>query len=311
MKQPAISVVMSVYNEPELWLKKSIYSILNQSFPDFEFIIINDNPQNELNQEILKEIKLSDDRIIILNNEKNIGLTRSLNMGLAIARGKYIARMDADDISLADRLRVQYDFMEQNPQCVVCGAAFRTLTGSYNNGKDFVFPCSNEEIRQLLLLDNCIPHPTAIIRNSVLQRYSIKYDEKFKYSQDYALWCLLAKYGELRNISDILLYYRISDSQISSSKRREQANYVYEIRRNYLKYIGEENDVIGEGFIQNLKKTNIQERLKREMMKSYYLTLKYPLTKILYLILVNGNLKVLFDLTYIKLLIKKVQLLDH
>ena len=101
---------MSIYSEEEEWIRESIDSILNQTFSDFEFIIINDNPNRDKNNSLLTEYTRIDNRIIIITNEENIGLTKSLNKGLEIARGKYIARMDADDISLPTRFEKQVDF---------------------------------------------------------------------------------------------------------------------------------------------------------------------------------------------------------
>ena len=98
-----VSVLMSVYSEPKEWLISSINSILNQSFSDFEFIIINDNPTRSINSIVLNYFAITDSRVKIFENKSNIGLTKSLNKGLKLTEGKYIARMDADDISLPDR----------------------------------------------------------------------------------------------------------------------------------------------------------------------------------------------------------------
>lgn len=108
IKSPLVSVVMAIYNEPVEWMRQAIDSILYQSFKDFEFIIINDNPIRVENKEILDEYSAKDSRVIVVLNEENIGLTKSLNKGLAIASGEYIARMDADDIAMPERLRMQY-----------------------------------------------------------------------------------------------------------------------------------------------------------------------------------------------------------
>jgi glycosyltransferase involved in cell wall biosynthesis len=118
--KPYISAVMSVYNESEEYLRKSIESILNQTYTDFEFIIILDNPDNKKARDILKEYENKDDRIVLLENEKNIGLAPSLNRGVKVARGKYIARMDADDIALPQRFEKQVYFLENNPDYAVC-----------------------------------------------------------------------------------------------------------------------------------------------------------------------------------------------
>ena len=117
-----ISVIMSIYSEKEEWIKESIDSILSQTFRDFEFIIINDNPKRKENENLLLEYSQKDNRIIVITNKENIGLTKSLNKGLSIAKGKYIARMDADDISFPTRFQKQIDFLDKNTEYVLCGA---------------------------------------------------------------------------------------------------------------------------------------------------------------------------------------------
>lgn len=107
-----VSVVMSVYNEPMEWISQSIESILNQSFTNFEFIIINDKPEGKEQIALINEYASQDQRIKIIQNEKNLGLTKSLNIGILHAKSKYIARMDADDISMPNRLKMQYEFMD-------------------------------------------------------------------------------------------------------------------------------------------------------------------------------------------------------
>ena len=121
---PKISVLMSVYNEPIDWMRQAIESILNQTYKDFEFIIVNDNPEREENQFVLNEYRNKDSRIIILCNEHNIGLTKSLNKGLTVANGEYIARMDADDIALPKRFEKQALYLAKNKNVFLCHTNF-------------------------------------------------------------------------------------------------------------------------------------------------------------------------------------------
>ena len=123
-----ISVVMSVYNTSETYLKEAIESILNQSLPDFEFIIIND-ASNRATSAILNQY--TDERIVRIENQQNLGITASLNEGLEIARGRYIARMDADDVSFPERLSKQYQYMEKHPHIAVLGC-WTTTNGKIN-----------------------------------------------------------------------------------------------------------------------------------------------------------------------------------
>ena len=120
---PIVSVIMSIYKEPLEWLHESIDSILYQTFKDFEFIIICDNPEYKEGIELLNEYRKKDDRIIIINNVKNIGLTKSLNKGLAVAKGKYIARMDADDIAMPNRFEHQITYLDKNTDLVAIGSS--------------------------------------------------------------------------------------------------------------------------------------------------------------------------------------------
>ena len=113
---PKISVIMSVYSERVDWIRKSIDSILNQTYSDFEFIIVNDKPDKEENAQLLEEYAARDSRIKVLTNEENIGLTKSLNKAFALAEGEFIARMDADDMALPERFKIQLEFMNAHPE---------------------------------------------------------------------------------------------------------------------------------------------------------------------------------------------------
>ncbi|BDX39591.1 glycosyl transferase [Tenuifilaceae bacterium CYCD] len=266
-----ISVIMSVFNEPEVWLRESIESILNQTFNNFEFIIINDNPDSETNKLILNEYKEKDNRIAIINNEKNIGLTKSLNKGIDFAKGEYIVRMDADDYSFPYRLEFQYEFMQNNLNCVLCGSAAEFYYENKKNKKRKIYFLTDyQNIKWAMVFKNPILHPTVIMRMSVVKQYNIKYNTEIKYSQDYDLWCKLINYGELRNLDRILIRYRISNLQISTSKRAEQDFYANAIRRNYLMSLtGFSN--INDLTIGNIKQSKFGKIAYRYLISSFYL----------------------------------------
>ena len=120
---PKISVIMSVYSERVDWIRKSIDSILNQTYSDFEFIIVNDKPDKEENAQLLEEYAARDSRIKVLTNEENIGLTKSLNKAFALAEGEFIARMDADDMALPERFKIQLEFMNAHPEIIASGGS--------------------------------------------------------------------------------------------------------------------------------------------------------------------------------------------
>lgn len=223
-----VSVIMSVYKEPVEWLKESIDSILNQSFSDFELIIVNDCPARNENRELLLEYKSKDKRIFIIENEINIGLTKSLNKALSCAKGKYIARMDSDDISRKERLLTQVQFMEEHPDIDVCGCNIKAFGDS---DKAINYP---EDMSQMYLyLDSPFAHPAVIIRKSSISGYC--YDESYRYCQDYELWSRLYwKGAKFHNIQDILLDYRYSTLQIMSQNNHNQILASMKIRKKNL-----------------------------------------------------------------------------
>jgi glycosyltransferase involved in cell wall biosynthesis len=240
-KSPLLSVVMSIYDEPSDWLICSIESILNQTFRDFEYIIINDNPDMEF--DLVKGYMKSDDRIIFIKNETNIGLTKSLNKGIRLTRGKYIARMDADDISELTRFEKQINVLESNENIGVCGSWYKAF------GKSEYINTPPYDIN-----DYCfwvypfVAHSAVMIRKSILFEKYIFYNELFEYSQDFELWSRLYFYCKIVNIQEVLLHYRISNTQISFKKKQLQSNYAKSIRRNFIHEIAKN---IGKEYILN------------------------------------------------------------
>lgn len=216
-----ISVIMSIYNEPEEWILLSIESILNQSFTDFEFIIINDNPIRIENSIILDKYLMADKRIIIINNKTNCGLTKSLNKGLDIAKGTYIARMDADDISMLNRFQLQIDFMDKNKEYIVCGTQIKHFGDSVRNKMPWLRE-TDKLLKANLIWGSVFAHPTVFIRKSVLDEFSIRYNEDYKHAQDYRLWVDLFDKGKFYNIQKVCLAYRKSNTQISAKRNNSQ-----------------------------------------------------------------------------------------
>lgn len=229
-KCPLISVVMSVYNEPENWLRESIDSILNQTFRDFEFIIVNDNPLRQENKIWLEAYQKQDERIVLLENPENFGLPKSLNVALDVAKGKYIARMDADDVSHLSRFEKQYRLMEERPEVIVCGTRAVLLGASHPEADGWVFE-HDREIKARLLTGSCFHHPSVMMRRSVLEEHGIRYDVEYKQAQDYRLWEMLADYGEFYNLQERLIDYRVSSKQMSSRYRKNQWRNARMIRK--------------------------------------------------------------------------------
>ena len=233
-----ISIVMSTYNETISELKESIDSMLNQTFEEFEFIIVLDNPKNEEHKKVISEYTKKDKRIIFIINEKNIGLAASLNKGIDIAKGKYIARMDADDISMKDRLQKQYDFLESHRDIDIIS----TNKIDINEKGEVInipscLPTNDEEIKMILKITSIITHSAAMFRKQRIVEIG-KY-RLFPASQDYDLW-LRASYYKLNFaiMDEQLIKYRIRQNNISNTNPLKQyllKEYIQKLYRQRLK----------------------------------------------------------------------------
>jgi glycosyltransferase involved in cell wall biosynthesis len=226
MIKPKVSVIMPVYNS-EKYLREAIESILNQTYPNFEFIIIDDGSTDN-SYKIAKSYK--DSRIKIFRHKKNKGIVDSLNEGIKKSTGKYIIRMDSDDISMSKRIKTQVLFMEKNLNVGVCGSWIKVFGAKNYTWKTEVL---DKHIRVKLFFESAIAHPSACIRKLVLDKYSLVYQKKYEYVEDYMLWLELSKVSQLANISQTLLKYRLHSSQIGSKKSTNQ-NTKLKIIRKYL-----------------------------------------------------------------------------
>lgn len=209
-----ISVLMPVYNS-ERFLKEAIDSVLKQTYNEFEFIIINDGSTDK-SKEIIESY--NDKRIKLINNKINRGIVYSLNEGLKNCTGKYVIRMDSDDISEVQRFQKQVDFMNRNPNIAASGTYIK-IFGENIRKKVIKNPINMEELKVKLLFTVPIFHPTAIFRREVIQ--SIGYEEGTDGYEDYILWqkLITLKY-EIANIPEILLNYRIVSSSITQNIRK-------------------------------------------------------------------------------------------
>lgn len=225
---PMVSVIMPAYNA-EQYIKGAIDSILNQTYTDFEFIIINDGSIDGT-EDIIKSY--TDPRIIYIKNETNCGICVTLNKGLDIAQGKYIARMDSDDISDINRFTTQIDFMEAHPEIGISGSDI-TLFG----GKQGTFSMVHEPdlCAAGLIFNPCFAHPTVIWRKRIMDEYNLRYDENYVGLEDFVMWWKFAEVTQLANIPQSLLKYRIHENQETQNiservflKSNEFRKYRYE-----------------------------------------------------------------------------------
>lgn len=222
---PKISVIMSVYNEREDFLKKSIQSILNQNVPDLEFLIVNDG-SNQKTYTLLENYAEQDQRIVLVNNNQNIGLTKSLNTAIQKSQGEYIARMDSDDISLPDRLKKQLDFLQKNNfDLIGSNCDIVDENESLLKEKRIMPP---KDIKKKLIRGNFFTHSTFFGKRKVFEEL---YDENFKRSQDYEfLLRIVSKKYKLGYLNESLLLYRTTNQNISTKNATEQEWYAIKAR---------------------------------------------------------------------------------
>jgi glycosyltransferase involved in cell wall biosynthesis len=233
--EPAlITVLMPVYNA-EKYLKEAIESILNQSYTNFEFLIINDGSEDRSEDIILS---YRDDRICYFRNEKNSGIVQTLNRGIAFCKGKYIARMDADDISEPTRLKKQLDFMEKNLDYGLIGSQAYLIDEKSCITGELIYPVAFDKILFNLMLHNVFIHPTVFIRTSIFRTFNILFSENYKHAEDYKLWTQFGCVTKMLNLEDKLIKYRIHNEQISEKHQTAQIENSNKIIREYLVSVG-------------------------------------------------------------------------
>lgn len=228
-----ISVVMPVYN-CEKYLKEAIDSVINQTYSNLELIIIDDcSTDNSVN--IINSYH--DERIILIRNDKNLGIAKTLNKGIEISKGKYLARMDADDICYLHRLEIQYNFMENNLDIGMCGSSVEVFTESNTNIHEC--PVGDDEIKVLQMFNTAFAHPSVMIRKNILDKYDLRYDDFYEGMEDYELWIRMSQITKLANIKEVLLKYRSHSGQVTKKVSSLQCQRMKIIKERILKNLNE------------------------------------------------------------------------
>ena len=227
-----VSVIMATYKEELDLLKEAIESILNQTYTDFEFIIILDNPNNNRHIQCIKDYEKKDKRIKFYVNEKNMGLTNTLNRGLGLAKGKYICRMDADDVSISNRLEIQKKHLERNDYDLIGGVSQMID----ENGKPIYsikkVPTNEEKIKKSLKYNQIISHPTWFGKKELFDKMNGYRMMPLCEDYDFTLRAVLAGY-RISNINETVLKYRMTSTSISRSNLFEQYLYAKYITKKY------------------------------------------------------------------------------
>lgn len=217
---PLVSVVMPVYNA-EVFVEDAIRSVLRQSYGNFELIIIDDR-STDRTYEILKGFQAVDPRIRLTRLPSNRGIISALNQGLKAAQGKYIARMDADDISLPQRFSKQVAYLEAHPEIGILGCGVQNID---HTGKLSFIPTLLSDplqVRWYVFFGSPFYHPTVMIRKSLLDQFSLAYDPAHQHGEDYGLWARLLSHSQGDNLPEVLLYYRIHPESLTVKYYREQ-----------------------------------------------------------------------------------------
>lgn len=234
---PKVTVTMPVYNG-ETYLKEAIDSILNQTFSDFELLII-DDASTDSSAAIISSY--TDKRISFVKNEKNLGVVKTTNRCLDLARGKYVARMDQDDISLSKRLQKQVEFMENHQNIGVCGTWMKAIGHVRHLSGKILKYSSDPNILKCRLLFYCpIAHPSVMINMELLNKYGLRFNNDFNYAEDYDFWVRTSDFINISNINEVLVLHRIHEKQMSNVFSLKQQNLANSIREAQLKKIIEE-----------------------------------------------------------------------
>ena len=232
MNSPLVTVLMPVYNG-ELYLREAIESILTQTFTNFEFLIINDgstdNSENIINS-------YNDSRILYVKNESNFRLIETLNKGIELAKGKYIVRMDADDVSAPTRMEKQVAFMEKNEDVGLCGSWFT----SFGDVQESVckYKEQHDEILFKMFYQCHFCHPSLIIRKKVFDDLEIPFEKQFIHAEDYELYFRLSTKWKFHNLQESLVKYRIHGLSVSRQNEKIQLDHSLQIRKIFFSLLG-------------------------------------------------------------------------
>ncbi len=228
---PKISVLMTVYNS-EKFLESAISSVLQQTFTDFELVILDDCSADS-SWSIVERFAAQDTRIVAIKNEKNLGGCENLNKGLRLLRGKYMARHDNDDVSLPDRLQKQFDFLEAHPEVGIVGGSIEIVDVDGKKIGKRTYNLSDSDIRRKIFRYSPFAHPLVMMRKSILDQVGCFYNASFAPADDYELWFRMGKITKFANLPDVLLKYRVVPGSITLSSTKKMELTTIRVRDKY------------------------------------------------------------------------------
>ncbi|GAA6174011.1 glycosyltransferase [Colwellia sp. KU-HH00111] len=262
---PKISVILPMYNAED-HIQQAVDSILNQTYDNFELIIINDG-STDRSLETISQLYSNNEKVKIFD-QTNHGLIYTLNKAIDIADGELIARMDADDISFPDRFLKQVQLFQKQPTIGICGTS--TQNFGFNNDIS-IKPESDSKLKVQLLISPPFAHPSIMVKRAILINNNIKYNEQYKHCEDYAMWTDLAKHCDFSNVADVLLKYRVHEAQVTNmhSETVMEAHYrlccknlrklnIDLLKEDFLSYIGHEAPKKGMQYLLNFYDTMLK-----------------------------------------------------
>lgn len=218
--QLIVSVLIPCFNA-EKYVEDAVRSIMTQTYQNLEIVLI-DDCSTDTTPQILEKLKNEDNRIKIYRNEENLKLIKTLNKGITLCSGEYIARMDSDDISLPTRIEEQVKFLNENSDYSIVSTMFYTFKELSGKKNLYINPVHNEELRAFLLFKSGICHPASMIRKTLFTELNLEFEAEYLHVEDYALWSKAMYKTKLANLDKPLLYYRVHESQISTIHEDKQ-----------------------------------------------------------------------------------------
>lgn len=232
MATPLVSIIMPVFNG-EKFLREAIDSLLRQTYGNWELLAVNDGSTDKSRDIILS---YTDSRIQLIENEHNIGIIGTKNRAIDLAKGKYIATLDADDVALPTRIEKQVAYLEANPHCGLCATLHQEIDETGQKGLVSIFPTEPADVKSYLLIANCICHSSTMLRADLYK--ANKYDDAFYVAEDFELWDRICRTHSAVNLPEILTYYRVHGGNISITKKERMFETVKLLSQRILNQIG-------------------------------------------------------------------------
>lgn len=249
-KAPLLSVILPVYNA-EKYIKESIYSVLNQTFSDFELIILNDGSKDN-SDEVIKSI--NDDRIVYIEHA-NMGLAATLNKGIELSRANLIARQDNDDLSMPTRFQKQIEFFNHHPDYALLGTCAEIINENGEDKKMYLdHPLKDAELKFALLFNNPFVHSSVMFKKQVIQKIGTYYTGKEVF-EDYNLWSRVAQTDKVANLSDRLLKYREVNTSMSRTANDYKQKVINQSVNNIKLYLNNADEKTVIDFVKYLSGT--------------------------------------------------------